>query len=140
HYYRGVAFLPDTGGRINNWPEQNYANGCDKNDACNRHYKRVVRIVKRLCYKMADEGIDAAHKMGSFLLESLVYNAPNAAFTHETYTADLEAVLTCIYNETAHDESCGDWREVNGFKYLLHPTQPWTRQQVHNFSIAAWRY
>jgi hypothetical protein len=140
HYYRGVAFLPDQGSLINNWPEQNYVRGCEKNDACDRHFKRVVRIVKRLCYKMADDGVAAARTMGSFLIESLVYNVPNPAFSHQTYTADVESVLTHIYNATARDELCGDWREVNGFKILFHSTQTWTREQVHDFSLAAWRY
>ena len=140
HYFRGVGFLPDSGSRINNWPEQNYDRGCEKNEACNRHYKRVVRIVKRLCYDMAEHNVRAAHNMGSFLIESLVYNVPNPAFSHATYTADVEAVLTHIYNAAAKDDLCGDWREVNGFKFLFHPTQTWTREQIHDFALAAWRY
>jgi hypothetical protein len=140
HYHRGVAFLPENGSRINNWPEQNYIQGCEKNDACNRHYKRVVRIIKRLCYKMADDGVAETKGIGSFLIECLVYNVPNAAFFHETYTTDVEAALGHIYNATKSAELCGDWREVNQFKYLFHPTQSWTREQVNDFTVAAWRY
>ena len=40
----GTAFLPDTGARIINWPDQHYANGVAKNTATGQRYKDVVRI------------------------------------------------------------------------------------------------
>jgi len=48
----GVAFLSDSGQRIVNWPEQNYANGVAKNAATRTRFKGVVRIIKRLRYQM----------------------------------------------------------------------------------------
>jgi hypothetical protein len=33
NYLSGVAFDPDDGARIINWPEQNYTNGVARNDA-----------------------------------------------------------------------------------------------------------
>jgi hypothetical protein len=52
-----------------------------------------VRIVKRLRYKMNDDKIIAADPIPSFLCECLVWNAPNEAFGHDTYRADVWAVL-----------------------------------------------
>lgn len=140
HFLCGVAFVPDEGARINNWPKQNYDSGNAKNGDCSRHYKRVVRIIKRLRYKMEDEGVRAASGIGSFLIESLVWNVPNEAFLHDTYTADVRYVLAHAFNNTRKDEDCPDWREVNRIKYLFHAAQPWTREQVHTFLSAAWDY
>lgn len=140
HYLSGVAFRPDSGGTTKNWPQQNYDNGIAKNDACKRHYKRVVRILKTLCYKMRDEGIADAKNIGSFLIESLVWNAPNEAFNYDSYTRDVRSVLAHTFNNTLDDERCKEWGEVNELKYLFRSPQPWTRQQAHNFLSAAWDY
>jgi hypothetical protein len=45
-----------------------------------------------------------------------------------------------MWNATKNDESCGKWVEVNRLKWLFHPSQPWTRVQVHSFMHAAWNY
>jgi len=37
----GVAFVPDNGSRIVNWPDQNYANGVAKNSATGTRFKRT---------------------------------------------------------------------------------------------------
>lgn len=140
HYCSGVAFLPDKGLMVKNWPEQNYANGIEKNDACKRHYKRVVRILKRLRYVMRDEGISVAESASSFLIECLVWNAPNEAFKHATYSADVRYVLANLWNRTRSDAECSEWGEVNELKYLFRNDQPWTRQQANDFLQAAWDY
>ena len=62
-YWTGVAFQPDSGPRIVNWPEQNYDNGVEKNTATGQRFKDVVRILKRLRYKLLDEKVDAAKKV-----------------------------------------------------------------------------
>ena len=140
HYLSGVAFRPDSGGIVKNWPQQNYDNGVEKNEGCKRHYKRVVRILKRLCYKMRDEDIANSNNIGSFLIECLVWNAPNEAFNHDTYTSDVRSALVHTFNNTLDDERCKEWGEVNELKYLFRSSQPWTRQQAHAFLSAAWDY
>ncbi len=140
HYHSGVAFIPDGGRRIWNWPQQNYDNGVAKNERVNRHYKRLVRIVKRLRYKMEDDGVAAAKSIPSFLIECLVWNCPDAAFLHNTYAADTRSVLAHLFNNTRKDEECSEWGEVNELKYLFRSSQPWTRDQVHSFVSAAWDY
>lgn len=140
NYEEGVAFKTDGGVLIRNWPEQNYQNGVRKNNECNRHYKRVVRILKNLRCQMKDENIAEANNVGSFLIECLVWNAPNSSFFHSTYTADLREVLAHIFNKTLNDVDCNEWGEINELKYLFRQSQPWTRQQAHIFLSKAWDY
>jgi hypothetical protein len=140
HFLKGVAFKPDKGPQINNWPDQNYDMGGEKNSACEQNYKRTVRIVKRLYYKMKEENTDTANNIGSFLIESLLYNVPNEGFLHDTFTADVRFVLAHAFNKTLTDKDCADWREVNNLKFLFQPGQSWTRPNVHDFLSAAWDY
>lgn len=136
----GTAFLPDGGNLIFNYPEQNYANGVEKNKETGGRFKDVVRILKRLRNKMNDEGIAAAASAPSFLIESLVWNVESKWFGHDTYLADVRAVLATIFNSTMKPEDCTDWTEVNGLKYLFRATQPWNLNQAHAFASATWDY
>ena len=140
HYLSGVAFDPDSGNRIINWPEQTYSNGVGRNTATGRKYKRVIRILKRLRDTMQDDGIAVAKKMPSFLIECLVWNADIDAFSNDTYTAIVRHLLADLWNRTREDEDCSDWREVNELKYLFRLAQPWTRQEANEFLQAAWDY
>lgn len=140
HFLEGVSFLPDSGDRIINWPEQNYVQGVAKNDRCNRHYKRVVRILKRLLYQMRAEKVAGTEGIGSFLIESLVWNAPDNSFQHPTYTEDVRATLAHLWNATKTDEACAKMTEVNGCKRLFGAHQGWTVAQAHNFLLSAWNY
>ncbi|MFH0871922.1 MAG: nucleotidyltransferase [bacterium] len=139
-YLKGAAFLPDGGSLTVNWPEQNYANGVQKNDATGRRFKAIVRILKRLGNKMADEGYASAGEAPSFLIECLLWNVPNEGFGHSTYTSDVRWALAHLFNNTSADSGCTEWREVNKMKYLFRTGQPWTRQQAHEFISAAWDY
>jgi hypothetical protein len=136
----GVAIFPDGGSRIENYPEQHYTNGVDKNSRTGRRYKDVVRVIKRLRNEMKDEGIQSAAKTPSFLIESLVWNAPDEGFDHDSYVDDIRYVLAHLFNESRSDDSCKAWLEVNGIKWLFHPTQSWSRQQAHSFVGDAWDY
>lgn len=136
----GVAFIPDRGLRIENWPEQNYSNGVDKNKATSLRYKKIVRILKNLRNDMQEENIDAANNIASFLIESLVWNTPNEGFGNSKLTDDVKYVLAHTFNDTRTDETCNEWGEVNELKYLFRPSQPWSRTQANNFLSAAWDY
>ena len=140
NYLAGVAFDPDTGARIVNWPEQNYTNGVARNDVTGRQYKRIIRILKRLRNKMQDEKVVEATNIASFLIECLVWNAPLEAFEHDTYTAIIKHVIADVWDRTQKDEDCKEWREVNKLKYLFWPAQPWTREQANKFLLAVWNY
>jgi hypothetical protein len=137
-YRAGTELHPDNGGRIVNWPQQNYANGTQKNVATGTRFKKLVRVLKRLRYDMVAADIAAAAPIPSYLVECLVWNVPDAAFTSESYTDNLRAILLHLYQNTQRDETCSEWGEVNEVKYLFRPTQPWTRTAVSDFVVAAW--
>jgi hypothetical protein len=144
HHYiepTGTAFLfGGDGRRIVNWPKQSYKNGYDKHERTGKRFRKMVRILKTLRNKMQDEKIAAAKDIGSFLIESMVWNAPDNSFNHTEYRDDVRAVLACCFNETLPKGSHADLLEVNDTKYLYGLHQAWTREQVHAFFSAAWDY
>jgi hypothetical protein len=140
YFYSGTQFLPDNGGRIINWPQQNYDNGVAKNTATSQRFKAVVRILKHLRNKMADENIAVAVPIPSFLIECLVWNVPSEGFGHDTYTADVRWALAHLFNNTRQLESCSEWGEINELKYLFRSSQAWNMEQAHAFVDAAWNY
>lgn len=140
HYLSGVAFIPDKGSIIKNWPEQTYTNGVMRNMATARKYKCTIRILKRLRDKMQSENIAKAQDVSSFLIESLVWNADVKAFSQIKYTDILRYVIADVWGNTQLDKDCSEWGEVNELKYLFNSSQPWTRQQAHEFLQAAWSY
>ncbi len=139
-YLSGVAFNPDSGGLIINWPEQTYSNGVDRNTATGRKYKRSIRVLKRLRNRMQDDGIVIAKKTPSFLIECLAWNANINVFNKDTYTAIIRHLLADLWNRTRKDGDCSEWVEINELKYLFHFTQPWTRQEANEFLQTAWNY
>jgi len=144
-YHSGIAFDPDDGRRIINWPDQAYRNGVGKNNDTGRRYKSMVRVLKRLRNKMQDDDIEAAEDISSSLVDSLVWNVPISYFGNDQYKDDVRNVLMHTFNDTRNYEDCKEWREVNELKYLFGPWQPapgqpWTRDKAHNFISAAWDY
>lgn len=137
-YLSGTELRPDGGGRIINWPHQNYENGTSKNNATGTRFKKLVRVLKRLRDVMAEEEHAAAKSIPSYLIECLVWNAPNSAFVHDQYAENLRAILLHLYANTQNDTACNEWGEVNELKYLFRDGQPWTRADVNNFVVAAW--
>lgn len=142
HYLSGVEMIPDDYSPpiIRNWPEQHYKNGVTKNEKTNRQYKRVVRILKSLSNEMATKGIESARTSPSFLIECLVWNSPNEAFSKTNYINIIRAVLANLYNDTRTLETCKNWGEVSELKYLFNSTQPWTCTGANKFLNDAWDY
>ena len=137
----GTAFLyGGDGHRIINWPHQSYENGHYKHKRTGERFRKMVRIVKRLRNKMQDERIAAARDIGSFLIESMVWNAPDGHFNHTDYHDDVRAMLAYCFNETLPKGSHASLCEVNDKKYLYGSHQKWTREQAHTFFSAAWDY
>ena len=139
-YISGTQFFPDGGGKIINWPGQNYRNGVDKNDATGRHFKPIIRILKRLRNEMAANGYEIAGRIPSYLIECLVWNVPNGGFGDAQYRSDVRYVLAYLWNQTRTDDTCSEWGEINELKYLFRASQPWRRDQVNSFLRAAWNY
>lgn len=139
-YATGTSFKPDSGGRIVNWPEQNYANGIEKNDRTGKSFKGVVRIMKTLRNAMADAGHESAEAMSSFLIECLIWNVPDEGFSHATWEGDVRYAIVYLYQATQQASTCKEWGEINELKYLFHSKQPWTREGVNGFLADAWHY
>ncbi len=125
--------------RVINWPEQHYENGVRKNNATGTRFKSIVRVLKALSNEMTEKGVRAGN-IGGFLVECLVWNAPNDRFQHSTYTADVQLSLVFLYENTKADEPCREWGEVSELKYLFRPSQKWTREQANAFTVAVWNY
>lgn len=144
----GVALIADDGRRIENYPErlldswpqapQHYENGVSKNTETSRGFKGIVRILKKLRIELEDGGSSAASAVPGYLLECLAWNAPKACFDSDTWEGRVQSVLRHIWQNTSDSNSCDKWLEVDGIKYLFHPTQPWTRAEAHAFINAAW--
>jgi len=141
-YLSGVEMIPDNYSppRVRNWPNQHYENGVAKNDNTSRRYKRVVRILKTLSNEMAAKDIKSAKDAPSFLIECLVFNAPNNCFNDIAFKPMVRSVLASLFNDTLTEEKCSEWGEVNELKYLFRSSQPWTRQSAHQFLSDAWDY
>ena len=127
----GTEFRPDDGGRVINWPEQQYENGVWKNGKTGNRFKFITRALKRLRNEMADEGVSQADPIASFLIESLVWNVPNEGFGHEAYADDVPFALAHTFNNTMKDDDCKEWGEVSDLKYHFRGVQPWTPEQAH---------
>ena len=136
----GMAFNPDRGNLVINWPHQTYENGKARHERTGKRYKKMVRILKRLRNKMQDENLSKAKGIASFLIESAVYNAPDESFNRATYKDDVRAVLAHCFNNTLLTGEHAKMYEVNGIKLLFGDHQPWTREQAHDFFSAAWDY
>jgi len=139
-YLSGTELRPDKGGRIINWPEQNYRNGTEKNNDTLMRYKKMVRILKTLKNEMADAGIAAADPIPSFLIECLVWNVPNSNFGNTNYTDDVRNVLLYLYSTTRSKDSCHEWGEINELKYLFRDFQTWRQEQAYTLIVSAWGY
>lgn len=138
-YELGIEFRADSGTPIINWPDQTYDNGVAKNDRNGRAYKRAIRIIKRLRNQMLEDNIAAAKDIGSFLIESLVWNVPDESFGFDNYSSVVRDVLAHTFNGTIDDARCIEWVEVNERKYIF-KASPGVRDQAHKFLSAAWDY
>lgn len=150
-YRAGVALIPDNSyGRIVNYPERlvdywprtplHYENGISKNTATHRRFKGMVRIVKKLRIELEGAGNGVAAAVPGYLVECLVWNAPDWCFERHTWEDRVQSVLRFLWQNTKEHSLCGDWCEVDAIKYLFHGSQPWTRDQAHAFISAAWDY
>jgi hypothetical protein len=138
HDPTGIAFDTDDGKRIINWPHHTYENCKAKQECTGERYRKMTRILKRLRNKLQNEKNAAAKDIPSFLIQSMVWSAPDDCFNRDTYTADVRAVLAHCFNETLEKGSHATLKEVNDMKYIFGEHQPCTREKAHAFFSAAW--
>lgn len=141
HYYSGVESWTNDNERIINWPLHHFKNGVEKNNRTGRRFKHVVRILKKLRNEMVDEGESACARIPSFLIECLVWNTPDEILTkYESYVDTVRDVLVYLYSNTKNPDKCDEWGEVNELVYLFRDQKKWTKQDVTDFTVAAWNY
>ncbi|MCM3571200.1 nucleotidyltransferase [Neobacillus mesonae] len=139
-YITGTEFVcRHTGERVINFPEQHYSNGVTKNNDTYRRYKKMVRIFKRLRYKLLDEGYDVEN-VSSFLVESLIWNVPNNKFNNATLTDDVKQCFNYLITQTADYEKCKGWGEVSELLYLFHNGRKYTHSDAHQFLLYGYAY
>jgi hypothetical protein len=134
----GTRLYPKNGGTIENWPEQQRANGNAKNSNTSRRYKQLVRAVKRLENDMLETGLLQSQVHGYFL-ECLLYNLPDREFTYESYKVTAKELLANLW-ATIDKGAHGDWVEVNRMKWLWRGGQTWTADEASDFARKAWNY
>lgn len=121
-YIQGVVITPDNGLPIINYPEQHIENGRKKNVATNHHYKKMVRILKKMRYLMLDSSAssyrNAANEVNSFMLESLLWNIQDWWYIHYCglYTKTQAFAQLIAQLKTIHDFTI--YKEANGIKPL----------------------
>lgn len=148
HYHSGAELCSraDSSKRVINWHQQHYEQGVARNDATKRRFKRITRILKRMRDEMREqgsvEGKAAAKAANSFLIECLVFNAPDTCFNlvEGSYYEDVKATISKLWNATKTDNDCSAFVEVSRLKKLFAEGQPWTRAQAHEFLLRAWHH
>jgi hypothetical protein len=117
-YYDGQRIHPKSGGFIDNYPQQNYDNGVAKNTATGQRYKKVVRCFKKLETEMFVEGRIPRDYPG-YLIECLLFNAPDDAFAGATMTESVIGPLRWLLNATSSEQAALTLREVNWLLWLF---------------------
>lgn len=140
-YHSGTAFDTDSGARIINWPKQHIQNGNSKHARTKDQFKKIVRMLKRLQFDLIDNGAIAKKLLPSYAVECCVFNLTDASLGTPADRYDqVRSAIINIFAATKDDATCKDWVEVNHLKWLFRPSQPWTREEVRELVLAAWRY
>lgn len=111
----GVAFYSLNKEFIINFPEQDAANGAQKNQLTNHHYKWFVRIFKTMRNQLLEEKL--INNIPSYVIESLLYNVPNNLYNQTSYMAELGCILNWLLNNIHNS----DLYEVNEKKQMFSP-------------------
>ena len=133
-----------SGESVLNYPKQHYNNGVAKNRTTRKRYKCLVRIIKNLKVKMAEDGYYVNENVSSFLLESLVYNFPNSKFLYDEDIYDwndiIRSFIISFWNGSKEDKNdWKTWTEVSGLLPLM-SNHKWKREDVHEFMLKLWNY
>lgn len=141
HVIKGVRYYAKDWTEVTNYPKQHIDNGKRKNAKTQKRFKRVVRIFKKVRYKMIDEGIQVNPNITSFLLECLVWNVPDYVFNvYDTWTDRVKESIRHIYQKTKNEESCKEWGEVSELLYLFKGNRKWSVSDVNAYMVQMWNY
>lgn len=144
---KGVQSVGASGGRFINYHVDHYDQGVKRNKDTGLRFKRITRIIKNVKFDMIDNGTTAAkavaEKMPSFLIECLVFNAPDSCFNQSTdgYVEDVRCVISDLWTRTKPGgDAVEKMVEVNCRKWLFRSGQAWKVETVHEFLLEAWRH
>lgn len=114
---KGIRLEPDSGAAITNYPEQHIENGKKKNVETNYLFKKMTRIMKNIRNDM-ESSYSSAKKVGSFQLESLIWNIPTEVFLKysSNYRFTFDEVVTYLYD---NKNVFSKFKEANGIKHLF---------------------
>lgn len=122
----GIQFITDDGVKITNYPLKQISNENQKNKLTNYKYKKYVRIFKNIKMDMENLKFSSAENVGSFQVESLLWNISNDCFTKYSalgygveeiieYLASHKFMLNSYYESNGTKKLCGDYTS----KYYL---------------------
>ncbi len=114
NFIPGVRIQADDGTVIINYPEQHIRNGVSKNQATGFRFKKIVRIMKSIRVEMENAGYKSAREMGSFVIESLLWNVPDEIYNSGSNYSEIFNFVLCWLHQNPFDF----FREINGIKYL----------------------
>ncbi len=137
----GSKLISDTSDPVINFPKQHVENNKRKNNATQKRYKRLTRIVKRIRYNMIDDGVWTNEAISSFLLESLMWNVPDNVYNnYSSWSERLKQAIIFLYHNTLNPSLCREWGEVSELLYLFHPSRKWSVELVNQFLAKMWQY
>ncbi len=141
-FIEGIKFYAaNTNEQVINYPKIHIDNGKKKNKDTQRRYKRLVRIFKRIRYKMIDDGESVNKGITSFLIECLLWNTPASFFNdYDTWTERLKQAIIYLYNKTKDEKDCKEWGEVSEMLYLFHSGRKWNVKMTNDFLKQMWNY
>ncbi len=130
NYVGGILIVPDSGGKIINYPEQHIKNGIEKNKRTHYYYKKMVRIIKNMREELKDAGYSIPKDISSFGLESLLWNIDDSIFDKygNMLGMDFQGVITFLLENT---KDFINYKEANGIKKLF--TSDSSLQQYNAF-------
>lgn len=142
-YNQGIQLILDIpdGIRHFNYPDQHLENGINKNTSTMKRFKSTVRILKNVNSYLSETNGTTVYS--SFMIESLIYNVSNQIYRGNNTWRDIilrgcEEVWAYLQNNEYGLPEISRWREVNGYKYLFHGNQHWTKDDAKQFIIAAY--
>lgn len=90
----GIQLLTDDGEKIINYPIKQIKNENLKNSQTKFMFKKYIRILKNIKEDMEESHISSSNEIGSFQVESLLWNLDNDIFTkYETLGYGVEEII-----------------------------------------------
>ena len=141
NYVEGTKLMSDDFQWVLNFPKQHIDNGKIKNSNTQRRFKRSVRVFKQLKVDMKKNNVNISEFISSFLIESLVWNAPNYIFNNNnSWYSRMKNLIIYLYNNTVETSKCKEWSEISNLLYLFHSGRKWNVSQVNKFIVDCWQY